>query len=205
VVAVPFVADHDRFRAGSPCVGIIPAVDTLISIAGYTKPATAVTNITLADLTLQHAGDGGEARFHSYAGGPAAIVLLGPMATGVTIARCELQHGGGNGVLVEAAGVSGVAIDSSTIKDLGGEGISVSNQDTSDVLISNNEVGETGQIYMLQPAIIRLKGKSNIVVTNNNVHHGPYGGIMIGWEKPGMATPSSAVFHIRYNHVHDCE
>ena len=41
------------------------------------------------------------------------------------------------------------------------------------VLIADNVVGDIGRIYLQQPAIVRLKGKKNIVVEHNELHHGP--------------------------------
>ena len=198
-----YIDDPTNNPCGSPCVGIVPAIDTLISVVGWTKPATPVADIALVDLILQHAGDGGEARFSAYAGGPVAVVQLGPEVSALTIVRCDLEHGGGSGLLIANPSVRGVVVQSSRLTDLGGEGISLQSQDTRDVLVADCEVSETGHIFMEQPAIIRLKGQSNISVINNNVHHGPYGGIMIGWEHPGEPTPSPAVFHVRRNHVHD--
>lgn len=148
-------------------------------------------------------GDGGEARFESYAGGPAAIVALGPLAGAINITRCDLGQGGGNGLLIAGSNVTQILLDSCKVLDLGGEGVSIASQDTANVLITDNEIGNTGQIYFQQPAIVRLKGRSNITVQHNDVHSGSYGGIMIGWEHPGLPTPSPAVFKVRYNHVHD--
>lgn len=164
--------DDPAAPCGSPCVVMVPVVNQLISVAGWTTTGQAATGITFADMSLLHGGDGGEARFGSYAGGPAAIVSLGPLASGVSLTRCELGQGGGNGVLIGSSNVTGVLVDSCKVLDLGGEGVSITNQDTADVMITDNEIGNTGQIYFGQPAIVRLKGRSNLTVQHNDVHSG---------------------------------
>ena len=40
-------------------------------------------------------------------------------------------------------------------------------------MIADNVVGDIGRIYLQQPAIVRLKGRKNIVVEHNELHHGP--------------------------------
>ena len=65
------------------------------------------------------------------------------------------------------------------------------------------ELLSAGKIYLKQPAIVRLKGRRNIVIEYNELHHGPYGGLLVGWMNPSLPTPSAIVFFARYNHVHD--
>lgn len=47
-----------------------------------------------------------------------------------------------------------------------------------------------------------MLARAKVDLTPRDVHRS-YGGIMIGWENPGLPTPSPAVFKIHYNHVHD--
>ena len=50
-------------------------------------------------------------------------------------------------------------------------------------------LGHGSYIFMGQPAGIRLKGRAGIVATHNEVSHGPYGGILVGWQE-GVLAPN---------------
>ena len=141
----------------SGCVGIAPVVDNLISIG-------AAHDATLRDLAISHGGDGGEKVFTAYGSGSAGSMQVSSEVSNATITRCDLRHGGTNGIQGgfdgggSATGLRGVTISECKIEDLGAEAISMADPHAEDVLISDNVVGETGKIAPQSARALRALG-----------------------------------------------
>lgn len=177
----------------------MPVVESLLSLNG-------VENTTFTDLSFSHTASGDPGTHWSYFPPSAAVMVSA--SRNVAFDGCRVSHGGTSGLQV-GSGAANVTISSCAFTDLGGEGITMTGADATLVVINNTLVNDTGIIWMGQPAGIRLRGAADIVATHNEVAHGPYGGILVGWQAGTPAPPVTppppgrARFTVAFNDVHD--
>jgi hypothetical protein len=199
---------------------VIPLAPSLLVVSGGSI-FTPVVGLSVTGVAFQHFAEAsGGARLGSHYPVNAAVQLA--YATGLLLQDVNVSNGGGSGVILEA-GLVNLTLDRLAISDVGGNGVSGLLVDgtplnLTDVTLSNSTISETGSLYFNQPCGIGLAGLSGIRVLHNEVSGGPYGAILVGWQKgttknsTAMMTTTAAaagaagaspVFEIGFNFVHN--
>jgi len=164
-------------------------------------------HVSFANVTVAHARDGGPEAVERAYYVTAAAVRVGA-SDGVSLDGVLVRNCGASGVLL-VGGVSNFAFSRGAVASVGGEGLSFSTQasDAVSCHISDSVFNDTGRVFLSQPGIVRLRGASGIVLERCLVSHGPYGGVLIGWQpgsaSPGPDGPVDPVFTVRGNRVSD--
>ena len=154
----------------------------------------------IVESDVIYAGDGQSVRT-----APGAISIENTHR--VTLSDCYVHSLGIYAVSVEA-GCHHIRIENNLIEDVAAGGIrifggkhgSAEKYHVNDCYISNNEIRDIGKIYDAGCGILICHAHDN-VIENNEIHHGGYTGISVGWVW-GYADSETYGNIIRSNHIH---
>jgi hypothetical protein len=188
---------------------IAPLANSLIDFEGNAMEQQPVENIRFEGIELAYtnfvlpAGNSNDAQGSSSV--PAAIRMKG--CREIAFERCTIRDLGTFAFDI-GQGCRNVRIVKNTLANLGGGGIRVSGGDenshpllrTGDNTISDNVIGPYGQQYPSAVGILLMHTFGN-TVSHNEIHHGWYTGISVGW-RWGYQRSVSRDNRIEYNHIH---
>ncbi len=158
-----------------------------------------ITGLPL-ECEIPYGGDG-----QSVSCAPGAISIKDSCR--VTIADCHIHSLGIHGIAIES-GCHHIRIENNLIEDIAAGGIKIyggkfgspEEYHTSDCSIVGNEIRNLGRIYEAGCGILIIHAHDNII-ENNEIHHGGYTGISVGWVW-GYAESETYGNVIRGNHIH---
>ena len=107
-------------------------------------------------------------------------------ATAIVVSGVEISHTGTYGVWVKE-GTNDITIMNSLMTDTGAGGIRIGQMiapvptPTASVHIISNEVSYGGNVFPSGVAVISHRA-TDVVITDNSIHHHRYTGISIGWQ-----------------------
>lgn len=188
----------------SVITAFIPVLPTVVQLTG------GLQHVIISDLTVAHASEGAEgpaARETSYYISSAAVQLDAVMD--VVLDQIRITLAGASGLLLTDSAASNIEVTQAEITSVGGEALSVglSASGVQNVWIHDSVFNDTGRVFMMQPAIVRLRGAANISLEHCDVGFGSYGGVLVGWQRglptPGQNAPIDPVFVVRANRIHD--
>jgi parallel beta-helix repeat protein len=188
---------------------VAPAATSLIDMEGRPEERRLIENIRFEGLELAYthfalpAGNSNDAQGSSSV--PAAIRLKG--CRNITFDRCTVRDLGTFAFDI-AEGCRRITLSRNRLTGLGGGGIRINGGDvnspplrrTGDNTISDNIIGPYGQIYPSAVGVLLMHTFGN-TVSHNEIHHGWYTGISVGWEW-GYQQSVSRDNIIEYNHIH---
>lgn len=180
----------------------VETLDAQLAVVSSIFSLSGASNVSVHDVMVMYADEPVSIRTRPYAS--SAMIDI-ESSSNVSISRCTLAHGSGDGIHV-GGGVAGLTIEQSVVQDFGYNGIEMTGADAERVHIHHNLINDTGHIGLFQPCSIHIRGRSSIVVEYNQLSHSPYAGIKVGWQTGTPTPPSSIispVFSIQFNRVHD--
>ena len=182
---------------------VMPNLKTLWSAAG--TPSTWVESVTLADVSLQHFGEGGvDARLGYWSYSAAATV--GPYAKSIVLRNVSISKGVADGVGI-LDHVVGVTLERLTISDVGGKGVgSIGDltravQTSSGFLLANSTISHVGMVYLAGACAVEPVGAGSRVL-HNELYDTPYSGVALQ-EVGGPSRDAAPAVEIAYNLIHD--
>ena len=152
------------------------------------------------ECEIPYAGDGQSVRT-----APGAISIAN--TSRVTVSDCHIHSLGIHAIAVEA-GCHHIRIENNLIEDIAAGGIKIyggkfgspEQYHTNDCFIIGNEIRNIGRIYEAGCGILICHAHDN-VIEDNEIHHGGYSGISVGWVW-GYKDSETYGNIIRRNHIH---
>lgn len=188
---------------------IAPLAPALVRIEGSPNNMRYIEHIRFEGLEFAYSnwllppGNSNDAQGSSSV--PAAITLTG--CRSILFDRCTVRDLGTFAFEI-GTGCSNNIISRCTLKNLGGGGIRISGGSFSSPpflrtgrnIISDNVIGPYGEVYPSAVGVLLMHTFGN-TVSHNEIHHGWYTGVSVGWEW-GYQPSISRDNIIEYNYIH---
>ena len=179
---------------------IAPRLPVLVDIAGDPASGRKVRNLTLANLSFEHAE--WDDSHTNAAAGQASInvggVIQMTQAQDCAIRGCSVSHVSNYAIEV-GDGCENTLIEANTLTDLGAGGIKLGHG-SNRATVSDNEIGDAGKAFR-NAVGVWIGFSNNNLVAHNDIHHLFYSGVSVGWSW-GYQPSKSAGNIIEYNHIH---
>ena len=187
-----------------------PASPSLMLIRGNAHGNSLVKNIRFEGIDFAYTNfylpPGNSNDNQGSSSVPAAITLKG--CRDIIFDSCLVRNTGTFAFDI-GEGCRGVRLTGNTMEDLGGGGVRINGGNenshpllrTGNNIISDNMIGPYGTIYPSAVGMLLMHTFGN-TVSHNEIHHGWYTGVSIGWHW-GYQRSISRDNIIEYNHVHD--
>lgn len=188
---------------------IAPVAPALIHLQGHASENRYLEHIRFENIAFAYTnfylppGNSNDAQGSSSV--PAAITLKG--CRDIIFDGCTLRSTGTFAFDI-GEGCRRIRLSANTLTDLGGGGIRINGGNensppllrTGDNVVSDNIIGPYGTVYPSAVGVLLMHTFGN-TVSHNEIHHGWYTGVSVGWHW-GYQRSISRVNRIEYNHIH---
>ena len=188
---------------------IAPVAPDLIRMQGSPQDNRFIEHIRFEDITLAYTnfflppGNSNDAQGSSSV--PAAITLAG--CRNIRFDNCTVRNTGTFGFDI-GRGCRQIQLTANTLTDLGGGGIRINGGTendapllrTGDNVVTDNTIGPYGTVYPSAVGVLLMHTFGN-TVSHNEIHHGWYTGVSVGWHW-GYQRSISRDNRIEANHIH---
>ena len=188
------------------CVPVSPAI---MHLAGDAVGGQPLANISFDGICFAYTnfylpeGDSNGAQGSSNV--PAAITMKG--CRDITFDGCKIRNTGTFAFDI-GDGCSGIKLAGNKMYDLGGGGVRINGGHegshpllwTRGNVVSDNVIGPYGTVYPSAVGVLLMHTFGN-EVSHNEIHHGWYTGVSVGW-RWGYQRSISRDNIIEYNHIH---
>ncbi len=188
---------------------IAPVTPALIHLQGNASENRYLEHIRFENIAFAYTnfylppGNSNDAQGSSSV--PAAITLKG--CRDIVFDGCTVRNTGTFAFDV-GEGCRRIRLTANTLTDLGGGGIRINGGNensppllrTGDNVVSDNRIGPYGTIYPSAVGVLLMHTFGN-TVSHNEIHHGWYTGVSIGWHW-GYQRSISRDNIVEYNHIH---
>jgi putative cofactor-binding repeat protein len=167
---------------------IIASVNEFVVILAGDDATKPVEDIIIDNVAIQHSA-WNIGRTDQADGQAASFLTSAPLyianATSIVISNVEVSHTGSYGVWIKE-GTSNINFINSLVTDTGAGGIRIGQMiapiptPTTSIMIMSNEISYGGNVFPSGVAVISHRA-TNVVITDNSIHHHRYSGISVGW------------------------
>ena len=186
-----------------------PASPALIDINGDAQAIQPVENISFEGIDFAYTnfylppGNSNDSQGSSSV--PAAITLNG--CSNIAFKDCKIRNTGTFAFDI-SQGCSGIKLHGNMMTDLGGGGVRINggNENSHPLLrtgnntVSDNIIGPYGTVYPSAVGVLLMHTFGN-EVSHNEIHHGWYTGVSVGWHW-GYQRSISRDNLVEFNHIH---
>jgi parallel beta-helix repeat protein len=168
---------------------IIASVNEFVVLIAGESVNKSVDDIIIDNVAIQHSA-WNIGRTQEADGQAAAFLTSAPLyianARSIVISDVEISHTGSYGVWIKE-GTTNINIINSLVTDTGAGGIRIGQMispipaPTSSINIISNEISYGGNVFPSGVAVISHRA-SDVVISDNLIHHHRYSGISVGWQ-----------------------